>query len=185
MLDDKLSLEEVTKCINLINDRIKGTTIDNLVPKMEAIRPILSDFVLDQDILYQAILEAFIGFAKDRLETYGEEALLAQPEFSQNADSIKRLFQMLTSPEAFNKYKEGEGDILIHIGGEDEDLDEDVSVISAKIKVPGTKNGALAIVGPKRMDYDKVVSNLTYLLNEIEKHFASKADRKDKDEEDW
>lgn len=184
VLDDKLSLEEVTKCINLINDRIKGTTIDNLVPKMEAIRPILSDFVLDQDILYQAILEAFIGFAKDRLETYGEEALLAQPEFSQDADSIKRLFQMLTSPEAFNKYKEGEGDILIHIGGEDDDLDEDVSVISAKIKVPGTKNGALAIVGPKRMDYDKVVSNLTYLLNEIEKHFASKADRKDKDEED-
>ena len=182
VLDEDVKLEEVKKCIELLNDRLKGTTIENLVPKMEAIKPLLSDFVLDQDILYQAIMEAFISFAKDRLETYGEQELLSQPEFQSDASKIKELLALLTSPEKFNELTPNEDEeIGVHIGTEETD-DDGVSIISAKISVPGVKNGAVAIVGPTRMDYDKVVSNLEYLLKEIEKVFNKTG--KDKDEEE-
>ena len=60
----------------------------------------------------------------------------------------------------------------LHIGG-DSDEDEDVSIISAKVKIPGKKEGSIAIVGPKRMDYDQVVSSMEYLLNELEKRYAN------------
>lgn len=183
VLDENVSLEEVTKCVKLLNDRLNGTSISELVPKMEAIKPLLSDYVIDQDILYQAMMEAFISFATDRLETYGTDELFDQPEFQEDAKKIRKLLELFDSPKVFQSLTNEEDDISIHIGGEDE-KDDDVSIISAKITLPNRGESNIAIVGPKRMDYDKVMSNMEYLINEIEQYFAKKAKRKDKDEEE-
>ena len=80
--------------------------------------------------------------------------------------------ELFDSPEVFREVEEeGDKEISIHIGGESTG-DDDVSIISAKVKVPGQKEGSIAIVGPKRMDYDQVVSSMEYLLNEIEKRYS-------------
>ncbi len=182
VLDDKISLEDVTKIVKLLNDRLNGTSISELVPKMQAIKPLISDYIIDQDMIYQAMMEAFVSFTKDRLKTYGTDELFEQPEFSEDAQKIKKLLELFESPKVFQSLSNDDKDISIHIGGEDE-ADEDVSIISAKITLPNNNESNIAIVGPKRMDYNKVMSNMEYLINEIEKYFASKQVRKDKDEE--
>ena len=40
---------------------------------------------------------------------------------------------------------------------------KDVSVISSDINVGGEHRGKIALVGPKRMDYSKVISVLKYI----------------------
>ena len=172
-LSEEVQLCDIENCVKLLNERLKGTAISELVPKMEAIRPLLNDYVIDQDVIYQAMLEAFVGFAKARLDTYGKDNLFVQPEFVNDAAKIRHLIELFESPEIFREVEgEGDGDISIHIGG-DSDEDEDVSIISAKVKIPGKKEGSIAIVGPKRMDYDQVVSSMEYLLNELEKRYAN------------
>ena len=172
VLNDKTSLSDVESCVKLLNDRLKGTAIAELIPKMKAIKPLLSDYVIDHDVIYQAMLEAFVGFAKDRLSAYGKEELFEQPEFKDDATKIKKLIELFESPEVFREVEEdGDEEISIHIAGEATD-DDDVSIISAKVKIPGQKEGSIAIVGPKRMDYDKVVSSMEYLLNEINKRYS-------------
>ena len=171
-LNEEIQLCDIEQCVKLLNERLKGTAISELVPKMEAIRPILNDYIIDKDVIYQAMLEAFVGFAKDRLNTYGTENLFDQPEFANDAAKIRQLLELLDSPEVFREIEdESDNDISIRIGGED---DNDVSIISAKVKIPGKKEGSIAIVGPKRMDYDQVVSSMEYLINELEKRFADK-----------
>lgn len=172
-LSEEIQLADIEKCVKLLNERLRGTAISELVPKMEAIRPILNDYVIDQDIIYQAMLEAFVGFAKDRLNTYGTENLFDQPEFANDASKIRHLLELFESPEVFREVEDDmDGDISIHIGG-DAAGDEDVSIISAKVKIPGKKEGSIAIVGPKRMDYDRVVSSMEYLIKELEKRYSS------------
>ena len=53
--------------------------------------------------------------------------------------------------------------IKLNIGKENE-LDENLSVIKTKIG-----DSTLAIVGPKRMDYDFVVGLMEYIKNNIER----------------
>lgn len=172
VLNEKTSLSDVESCVKLLNDRLKGTTISELIPKMKAIKPLLNDYVIDHDVIYQAMLEAFVGFAKDRLSAYGKEELFEQPEFRDDASKIRKLIELLDSPEVFREVEEeADQEISIHIGGEAKN-DDDVSIISAKVKIPGQKEGSIAIVGPKRMDYDQVVSSMEYLINEIEKRYS-------------
>lgn len=170
-IDDNTKLSDVESCVKLLNDRLKGTPISELVPKMEAIRPLINDYVINHDVIYQAMLEAFVGFAKDRLSAFGQEELFDQPEFANDALKMKKLLELLNTPEIFREVEDEEdGDISIHIGGESSD-DDDVSIVQARIKMPGKQERSIAVVGPKRMDYDKVVSSLEYLINQLDEYY--------------
>ena len=47
-------------------------------------------------------------------------------------------------------------------------IDDDVTVIKTRFK-SGNQEGTLAIIGPKRMEYDRVVSMLEYMKENIER----------------
>lgn len=176
MFSEEIKPDDVKACVTLLNDRLKGTSISELIPKMKAIKPLLNDYVIDHDVIYQAMLEAFLGFAKDRIDAYGKDVLLDQPEFQNDATKIRKILALFENPDAF-RHENSEEEISIHIGGENND-DEDLSIISAKVKIPGQKEGSIAIVGPKRMDYDRVVSSMEYLVNELEKRFSNRKESK-------
>jgi heat-inducible transcriptional repressor len=57
--------------------------------------------------------------------------------------------------------------VNIYIGSENE-FDEDVTIIKTKYKVNG-EEGTIALIGPKRMEYDRVTTLLNYLKENIEK----------------
>lgn len=178
VISEKTKLADIESCVNLLNERLKGTSISELVPKMEVIRPLLNDYVIDHDVIYQAVLEAFVGFAKERLSAYGKDDLFNQPEFANDANKMRKIMELLENPKVFREVDNNTKDISIHIGGEN-DKDDDVSIISAKVNIPGQSEGSIAIVGPKRMDYDKVVSSMEYLIAEIEKHYSNNELRKE------
>lgn len=169
VIDEKNKLADVENCVKLLNERLKGTSISELIPKMQAIRPLINDMVINHDVIYQAMLEAFIGFAKDRLSTFGQEELFEQPEFANDATKMRKLMELLNKPDVFREVESNNESISIHIGGET-DEDDDVSIVQAKVKMPGKQERSIAVVGPKRMDYDKVVSSLEYLINELDSY---------------
>jgi heat-inducible transcriptional repressor len=73
ILEENIKPDEIVQCVGLLNERLKGTPITGLVEKMESIRPILSDYIVSHDVVYQAILESLVRFAGDRLSLYGRE----------------------------------------------------------------------------------------------------------------
>ncbi len=180
VLEEKTKISDVESCVKLLNDRLKGTPIAQLGEKMQTLKPLLSDYIIEHDVVYKAMIETLLTFARDRLQTYGQQGLLDNPEIANDANKIKKILTLFDNPEAFKKVASDTNEISYHIGGESSD-DEDVSIISAKVSLPNDRQGNIAIVGPKRMDYNKVVSSLEYLVSSLDKYFL---DDKEGDNED-
>ena len=70
------------------------------------------------------------------------------------------------SPETLNEMEETNNGINIYIGKESE-LSDDVSIVKTKYQVDG-EDGTIAIIGPKRMEYERVVNLLNYIKENIE-----------------
>ena len=66
-----------------------------------------------------------------------------------------------------NSIKEDDNGINIYIGSENE-FDKDVTIIKTKYSING-EEGTIALIGPKRMEYDRVISLLDYIMRNIDK----------------
>lgn len=162
---------EMSKVVAIFNERLTGTLISEVVDKMNALQPMLKEYVIEQRVIYEAFTEAFIRYAKDRLSLYGKESLLEQPEFVNNPEKLRKLIGILDDPEKLKRLiNEGE-EFSIVIGKDDSDL----SVISSTFKVPGREQGKIVLVGPTRMDYDAVVSALEYVTDALEEYFEKES----------
>ena len=164
----KVSPNEVKKVVELINKLLVGTPLDEVSAKLEfEIKPIIGNYVKSHEALYQAFYNAFNEFSyKSHMHMAGRTKLLDYREF----DSVAKVKEILNKFDDENMVKKIEADcndINVYIGHEN-NFDDDVSVIKTKYDING-EEGTIAIVGPKRMDYEKVVSLLNYIKQNIER----------------
>lgn len=164
---DDISLEDIQKTVELINKILVGTPIDEVGSKLEfEIKPIINQYVKQHEAIYNAFYDVFTEFASKTDTTFVERTkMLNQPEFS-NIEKIKKIFTKLDKEDILQNIEEDDKDINIYIGKET-NLDDDVTVIKTKYKINGDE-GTIAIVGPKRMEYDRVVSMLEFIKENIE-----------------
>ncbi len=187
VLNKDMDSNELTKSIKMLNDRLSGTPVTQVVSKMEAMRPALTDYMIGQEVFYQAILGVFAAFATSRMEFYGKEQLFEQPEFANDAAKLRELMKFLESPESLSKALEKgqtKNGITITIGsGNSDSLNDQLALVSANIDVPGEKGATLSLVGPSRMDYDKVVGTLKYFAQALEEYFNQ--DNEEREDNEW
>ncbi len=176
---DNVNIDDLIKCVQLINDRLKGTPVIELADKMEALKPVLTDYITGSDLIYQALLETFIRFASDRLSLYGREELFKHKEFSEDASKLKQVLKLLSDKSVFKEVGNNDDELSLHIG--DIENNPDVSLISAKIKL-GDENNTIALVGPTRVDYEKVISAIEYVANELSEYFKKMNEGEDEKE---
>lgn len=166
---DGVSTDDIKKTVNLINNMIIGTPIDEVGAKLEfEIKPIIGNYVKEHERLYNAFYNVFQGFSKKDVDIVGSRNILKQPEFK-NIDKISTIldkFDDLGDGKIID-FEEDGSNIKIHIGKENH-LDDDMTVITTSYKTP-LEEGTIAVVGPKRMDYDRVVSMLEFIKENIEK----------------
>ena len=164
-----VSLEEVKKTVGLINNLIQGTPIDEVAKKLEfEIKPIIGNYVKQHEQLYNAFYHVFNDFTNQEVNIMGRHKMLEQPEFSSNIEKIKTVFNKLDDQEILKNIEEDDdNNIKVYIGNEN-NIDSDVTVIQTKFK-KGNEEGTIAIIGPKRMEYDRVVSLLEYMKENIER----------------
>ncbi len=172
IVSDELKPEEVVQCVKILNDRLKGTPISELGEKMQALKPVLSDYIVGHDVVYQALMEVFLRFASDRLSLYGRDELFNNPEFRNDADKLERVFRLLEDQSLFKEVSQeaNKSDKPIMTIG-DVHGHPDVSMVTAKINLGDEGESSITLLGPTRMDYDKALSALEYLVNELNKYF--------------
>ena len=162
-------LNEVSKIVELINKLIIGTPISEVSEKLEfEIKPIIAQYITNHEMIYNAFYNAFSDLKDNSDMTMkGKNNLIEFEEFSNNASKIKNIIKKFDDDNIISSIKEEDGGINVYIGTEN-NLDEDLTVIKTKYNAKG-EEGTLAIIGPKRMDYDRVVSLLDYLKSCIER----------------
>ena len=119
---------------------------------------------MNYETVYNAFYNAFSNFKDDNdVYTKGKDKILSLPEFNE-VNKIKNIVSKLED-ESLKKIEETNEGINIYIGKENE-LDEDLTIVKTQVKING-KESTLAIVGPKRMEYEKVVSLLEYIKDNM------------------
>ncbi|MFA6755115.1 MAG: heat-inducible transcriptional repressor HrcA [Bacilli bacterium] len=173
IFDENVNMNDMKKCVSLIDERLRGTKIDQLVPKLDTIKPLLKDYIADYSYIFTSISKTFFEFAESRSEFYGTENLVNQPEFKDDASELKKLFDLFNDPEELAKMINKKAEDLAKEDGRSIESFDNVSVVSKDIKIPGQENdvGKIAVIGPKRMDYGRVLNALDYVVKEIMLHF--------------
>ena len=162
-----IDIEEVKKTVNLINNMIIGTPIDEVSAKLEyEVKPVIGKYVKEHERLYNVFYDVFNNFTNKNVDIVGKKNILNQPEFN-NIDKVKEILDKLDDENLATIVEEKDNDIKIYIGKEN-NLDNDMTVIKTKYRTP-LEEGTIAIVGPKRMEYDRVVALLEYIKSNLEK----------------
>ena len=162
---NNIPVEEIEKSVALINKLLIGTPIDEINQKLEfEVKPVINQYVKQYEAIYSAFYQVFNDFTMDNVSIVGKNNMLNQPEFN-NVEKIKSLYNKLDSQEVLNDIYAENNDISIYIGKESK-VDDDVTVIKTKYKT-GNDEGTIAIIGPKRMDYERIVSMLEYIKENI------------------
>lgn len=167
-LEGNVEAKDVSKTVDLINKLIVGTPIDEVSSFLEfQVKPIISTYVEQHEILYNAFYNAFNDFTNmESVKMSGTKNILMQPEFN-DADKIRDIISKFEDKEIVKSIKEEDNGINIYIGSEN-NIDDDVTVIKTKYTVNG-EEGTIALIGPKRMEYDRVITLLNYIMNNIGK----------------
>ena len=168
VLPSSVSNDEVKKTVELINKLVIGTPISEVSEKLEyEVKPIIKNYVSQYEVLYNTFYDAFHEFTTNQnsnIHFEGRNNMLKQPEFD-NIDKVKMILSKFEDIDSISEMKEEDNGINIYIGSETK-LTDDVSVIKTKYTIDG-EDGTIAIIGPKRMEYGRVVALLDYIKNNL------------------
>lgn len=99
----------------------------------------------------------------------GSAKLLDYPEYS-DVGKAKNFLAVLESKDTVRKLVKRDGglEITIRIGPENEVPEmKDCSIVTANYRVGGHSNGTLGIIGPTRMNYNRVITVLDYMARAL------------------
>lgn len=164
-----INMNELIKTSELINKALVGTPLDKVPERLELeIKPCIKEIVERYEEIFNFFSTAFNDFTMKKSDVIfsGKTNLLDFKEYSE-PDKIKDMIAKLENIDLVKRIETGEDDINIYIGEENE-FDPDVTIVKTHYAV-GNDEGTLAIIGPKRMEYERVVTLLNFLKNYIEK----------------
>lgn len=166
-IEEKVSLTEIKQTVDLINKFIIGTPIDEVSMKLELeVKPKIADSIKQQKAIYDALYNVFNEFREDaEVKVNRPNNILNQPEFN-SVDKMRNILNKFEDKSMINKIQEEDNGVNIYIGSENE-FDDDVTIIKTKYKING-EEGTIALIGPKRMEYDRVTTLLNFIKENIE-----------------
>ena len=170
IIPEDISVKEIVKTCEIVNKELVGTPINEVLEKLEfVIKPEIAKTMQKYEELCSFFYNAFSEFkegSNDDVFFGGKTNILKQPEYNE-PEKIKEIINKLEDVELVKNIETDDKDIKVYIG-EENNFDPDTTVIKTSYNIDG-EIGTLAIIGPKRMEYDKVVTLLDYLKNYIER----------------
>ncbi|HHT55780.1 MAG TPA: heat-inducible transcription repressor HrcA [Acholeplasma sp.] len=169
-IPEGVKVNDITEVIKTLDDLLKNRYLEEAeqILKSRFAKEQISSFVEYQRQIYDSFIHAFAKFAEDKFYLSGITNVFDQPEFS-NVDNIKNFVDMLDRREIV-KFIGGKDSLNVTFGSEIElKLMENFSIISVPYRVSETEKGTIAVVGPTRMEYSKVIPLLEYIASNLGK----------------
>ena len=179
-IDSEISENEILNLNLLINTSLNGLTVEEI--NLSVMNKLRTDAGVYSDIVDKVLREVAAVFesATDNLEIYtsGTTNIFKYPEISDR----EKASQLVNAFEEKDKLKEilaGVNDddndgIRVYIGNEVPISDmRDLSVVTANYEIGEGLRGSIGIVGPKRMDYEKVLKTIKTVMASLDEQFKN------------
>lgn len=167
--DEDISQSQVETLNNLFNSKLKGKPLSKIDKPMEEY--ILSEINYSVEVI-KPIIEQINKVIEEENQIYleGTNKSFDLPEFK-SLEIAKNFVNILDEKELMlDMLNSGIAkDINVYIGDEnDNEQLKDFSVVTFKHSVGDKDLGTIGIIGPKRMDYSKVISVMKYISKKMQ-----------------
>lgn len=168
--DEDVSEKQVETLNYMFNNKLKGQPIEKIDKPLEEY---LYQEMADMVKVIKPIIEQIkkVLFEESEVKLQGAKVELDLPEF--NSLQVAKNFMNILDEKDLIADMLNSGfaeDINVYIGGEEEGEEEklkDFSMVTFKHKVGNKDLGTIGIIGPKRMDYSKVISVMKYISKKL------------------
>jgi heat-inducible transcriptional repressor len=153
---------DIEKSVNILNERLVGVPILELQSRLELeTLEILKNHIHAADSLFHSLKSMAAVDSSSDIYFAGKMNMLNQPEFH-DLNKVRMFMDLMDKKnQVISLFHPEDRDIHIRIGSENKHLAmEDCSVITATYSIGEEQTGSIAIIGPTRMDYQRVVSLL-------------------------
>ncbi len=181
--ENQIPEENVQIFNNYLNYKLRGMNFrdiyDNITPYIENELNNINDNIVPLIVELNNLLT-------NNSEVYvdGASNMLALPELKKS-ETLKKFLNVIETKDALKELvKTGyDGNINVYIGQETsfDDL-KDFTIITYKQKINEKEVGTIGIIGPKRMDYKKVIPTIKYIGDMLQEKIEKKRGGKKKDE---
>lgn len=168
-IPENINLDELVRTSEIINRMLVDTPISEINSRLEfEIKPEIAKIIKRYEEVTKFFYQTFNDFTTANSNVFfsGKSNILKQPEYTDEPQKIKDIISKFENEELVSKIETEDKDINIFIGEETE-FDPDVTIIKTSYKIDN-EEGTLAIIGPKRMEYDKVITLMNYIKEQIE-----------------
>ncbi len=168
-ISSEIKTTQIESVQSLLNEKLNGLTFKEIRTTFtERFKDVHKDhaaiirlFVDSMDKIFNELKQA------DNLFITGAKNVIKQPEF-EHPERFQSVIELIEDKDIIVHILEKTGEqkqnqVFISIGSENEDEKlEDYSLITKEYTM-GNSTGTLGIIGPKRMEYSKVVSIVDYI----------------------
>lgn len=175
-----LKKEETLKLNLALNTFLQGLDIEEInIGLVQKLKGQVGEYAnLISDIL-DAIAQAISEEGDVRVYTSGATNILKYPELS-DMSKARDILTTLENKEELTQFVENDGNpvdrrgIQVYIGDENQvDSMKDCSVVTATYEIEEGIYGKVGIIGPKRMDYERVVGTLQNMMTQLDDIFKN------------
>jgi heat-inducible transcriptional repressor len=171
-IPESMSTADIEKMVNILNERLTGISLMDLHYKLEQeAMSVLKQHVSMADSIIQSLLTGGSSQGEGKVYVGGKTNMLNQPEFH-DLNKARMLFDLMEKESQVQSLiQPNRKGIQIRIGSENNHFAmENCSVITTSFSL-GEEQGAIAIIGPTRMDYQRVVALLELMGNGLSQAF--------------
>lgn len=166
--DEDITDKQVETLNYMFNNKLKGKPLEEISGKLE-------DYLFDEMTYSINVIRPIIEQIKkviledEQIHLEGTNRAFELPEFN-SLELAKSFVNILDEKDLISDMLNNgfAQDINIYIGEENQNEElKDFSVVTFKHKVGNKDLGTIGIIGPKRMDYSKVISVMKYISKKL------------------
>jgi len=168
-IPSNVNMNDFEKVVNILNHRLIGIPIIKLPQALETeVYDLMKKHIQNYEVMYEYIKSVIKYEEPTKLFVSGETNILTQPEFK-DVEKIYEFYTMLENEaEIIKLLTEKHEGIHVSIGHENEiEAIKDFSLITSTYSLGSNQLGTIALLGPTRMKYKKVISLLQSFSNEL------------------
>lgn len=180
-IDRPMENDEILKLNVLLNTFLQGASLQDINLEMiHTIKNQAGEYAEVMEGIFQGITEAIHEADEVEIYTNGATNMLKYPELG-NVEQTTKLLEALEDRQGLDElidetlHNDSDTGIQVYIGEETPVSSmKDCSIVTATYELAEGAKGTIGIIGPKRMDYQKVVSTLKNLTGELDEIFKKK-----------
>ncbi len=166
--DEDVNEKQVETMNYMFNNKLKGQSIETIDRPLEEY--LYDEMTYSVNVIKPVIEQIKKVLEEDKIYLEGTNKSFDLPEFN-SLEVAKNFVNILDTKELVTDMLNTgfAEDINVYIGEENEKEQlKDFSVVTFRHKVNGKDLGTIGIIGPKRMDYSKVISVMKYISKKLD-----------------